>query len=471
MHTSSLMKLHAAGVTHAKSLIASGAIDLASDWTPGEAGSGDALHYLALSEDAETKSSYQFVVDGKVSRAALKACARESQQPEITAAANELLKAVDDQTAQSALKRRPTSLRSRRVASDLRQWYRMAAEPASTGVEAVTADIYIYDDIGQYIDWDWSLEGVSAKQFINELRQLPASVTNIRVHINCRGGDPFEALAIANALRQDEAHVEILIEGLCASAATIVACAGDVIRMADNALYMVHQPSTCQCGNADDFRAAAVALDTITDVIIATYRWVSSLSAKALKALVDEETWLTADEALANGFVTDIVSGMQVAAALDRRVLSRVPDRFRDRVEAFVAPAPSVATAEEVVRLCREAGCLAIAESLIAAKLPIADVTARIAAAQTETTAAATRATDIAALCATARVPELAAGYIASAMPLEDVRTHLVTLQARMNGTEIDTGIQPNASALGAKNLLSPTAIYADRNKTGKKTT
>jgi ATP-dependent protease ClpP protease subunit len=477
------MKLHAAGAAHAKSLIAAGKVDLASTFAGADQATGAENMHLGVENDLP---ACVFGKDGQVYRAALRDVVKNAGaagHTEIVAAARELLNIVDNQMVQGVLDKRPTAAARRPKASnnEPRQWYRIQAVAPAGDAGSSSADIYIYDDIGEYLDWgaDGLVErGVSATNFIDELKQLPATVAQIRVHINCRGGDVFDAIAIANALRQHRAEKVVMIEGLCASAATIVSCAGDTIQMADNALLMVHRPQTFAYGCEEDLREASDTLARIGTAIVATYRWVSSLSADALADLMAKETWMGAAEALANGFITEIVSGMKATAALDRRVMNSlsVPAPYRARLEALLEPvnANAPAAAEEVMRMCREGDCVDIAESLVTARATLATVTARIDKAKTDKATAATRATDITALCANAKLPELATGYIASNMSLDDVRTHLLVVDARMHGAELDTKLRPtqvapSSATATAKTTLNAADIYAERNTPKKK--
>lgn len=219
----------------------------------------------------------------------------------------------------------------------MRHWYRIHAQ-----ADEAAADIYLYDIIGQ----SWFEDGVSAKQFLEQMKALPDTITALRVHVNSPGGDPFDATAIHNLLRaqaQEKGRsVEVLIEGIAASAATIVTSAGDTVKIARNALMLVHKPYGMAVGNADDMLTMAEALETVESSIVASYRRHSSLSEDELRALMRAATWMDADEALANGFATEIMDPLPVAAHFDFRAvkalkaLGPVPERFRARVAALV---------------------------------------------------------------------------------------------------------------------------------------
>jgi ATP-dependent Clp protease protease subunit len=328
-----------------------------------------------------------------------------------------------------------------------RQWYRFAVQDA-----ADVAELLIYDVIG--FDW-WTGEGITAKQFVKDLAALPDSITTIKVRVNSPGGDVFEAVAIANALKQHRARIEMSIEGLAASAATIVTCAGDVIRIADNALMMIHNPWSWVIGESKDMRKTADKLDIIRGSILATYCWVSPLSADELSALMDATTWMDAAEAIANGFATETVEGLRAAALLDPAALAKfpaVPDKYRARLRAVLAtPAERVAaSAAEVLRECAAASCLELAEGLLAGGATLEEVHARMQGARDARAQAEARATEIRGLCAAANLPELADDYIRdAAVSTATIRAQLTKITAKLAGTEIDAGLRPDQQ-LGA---------------------
>lgn len=361
----------------------------------------------------------------------------------------------------------------------MKKWYEIKLQEDDASI----ADIYIYDFIGDWIDEMLNeIFGekitVTAKAFIEELEKLPDSVKSIKVHVNSPGGDVFAAMAITNALRNQRLKngrtVETSVEGLAASAASIIIQAGDPIRIGDNALVMIHNPWTIAKGEVKELRKAADELDTIRNTIITTYQWHSDLKAEEIGALMDETTWMEAGEAIANGFATEKVEGLKAAATLDPRAVAKlsIPEKYRDRVQAFVKAEepippqnkPEPAEATDVLRLCREADCLDIAESLIEAKASIEDVRTQVGQERESRQRAAARATEIRALCDKAQLPELADGYIKGAMSPEDIRAHLTILTARLDRIEIDGSLDPN-QGVRPKAKINVSEIYATRNR------
>ena len=187
----------------------------------------------------------------------------------------------------------------------MKQWYdiRDAAERR--------AAIWVYEEIGENF---WG-EGFTAKQFVKDLAAL--DVDAIDLHINSPGGNVFDGQAIFNALRSHPATVTTYIDGLAASIASVVALAGDRVVMASNALFMYHDPFGMVMGDAAEMRQFADVLDKIGDTIADIYVARSTHSPEEVRAGMAAETWLSADEAHAYGFVDEVADAMKVAARFD----------------------------------------------------------------------------------------------------------------------------------------------------------
>ena len=172
-----------------------------------------------------------------------------------------------------------------------------------------SADIYIYEQIGA--DW-WSGEGVTAKAFVKDLKALGNA--DINLHINSGGGSVFDASAIYTALKAHSGKVTSYIDGIAASAASFVALAGDTVVMADNALFMIHNPFGGATGDAKAMRDMADLLDKVRDTMVGIYMSKTNLTEAELLSALDSETWYSALEARAAGFV-DVITNEQLAAA------------------------------------------------------------------------------------------------------------------------------------------------------------
>ncbi|QOX78739.1 phage major capsid protein [Trichlorobacter lovleyi] len=175
--------------------------------------------------------------------------------------------------------------------------------------ETDTAEIFIYEQIGE--DW-WTGEGVTAKNFCKEVAAL--NVRQIDLHINSPGGSVFDGQAIYNALKRHPACVTTYVDGIAASIASVIALAGDTVIMAPNSLYMIHNPWGLAQGSADEMRKYADLLDKVRDTIVSVYREKCGLSDEGIIALMDAETWMSAEEAQAFGFVDEIGTELKLAA-------------------------------------------------------------------------------------------------------------------------------------------------------------
>ncbi len=168
-----------------------------------------------------------------------------------------------------------------------------------------TKDIFIYDMIGG--------GGITAKQIVNELEKA-GKTTPINLRINSAGGDVFEGIAIYNSLKKHNSTVNVEVEGLAASMASIVMLAGDTISASENSLIMVHNPSVGIQGESKELTKKAELLDKIKDQMVGIYVNRTGLSEKDVIKMMDTETWLTANEALEIGLVTSVGEPIKVAA-------------------------------------------------------------------------------------------------------------------------------------------------------------
>lgn len=159
------------------------------------------------------------------------------------------------------------------------------------------SEIFIYDQIGE----NWYGEGVTAKSIKRQLRNLEGEIT---IRVNSLGGDVFEAAAIYNLLKEYEGNVVVKIDSIAASAASVIAMAGDEIIVPSNAMIMIHNPWSVAFGEAKDFIKKAELLDKIKETIANVYIEKTGASRNEINEMMDDETWLTSEEAVAFGFAT-----------------------------------------------------------------------------------------------------------------------------------------------------------------------
>lgn len=201
-------------------------------------------------------------------------------------------------------------------------WCRI--EASSAGGAESSADVYVYDEIGYW--------GTSAKDFAAQLVDLDVDL--IRLHINSPGGNAWDGVAIMNALRRHRARVEVTVDGLAASAASLIAMAGDHIVMSRSATLMIHDAAGLTVGTATAMRETADILDKLSDSYADTYAKRGGGTRDEWRTRMRAETWYSAEEAVQAG-LADEWDGARDSAAVASFDLSRF--RFQGRAEA---PAP-----------------------------------------------------------------------------------------------------------------------------------
>ena len=168
-----------------------------------------------------------------------------------------------------------------------------------------TADIYIFGDIVAD-GWQWAESDFSSFDLASQIKALPQDA-QITVHINSNGGDLKEGLGIYNVLKGR--NVTTICEGFAASSASVIFCAGKTRIMNAASLLFIHNASMLMAGTADEMEKAAEDLRTITDAAKAAYREAGvNISDEELSALMDNETWITPENAVAMGFATEIAT-------------------------------------------------------------------------------------------------------------------------------------------------------------------
>lgn len=189
--------------------------------------------------------------------------------------------------------------------------YRMATK-------ADRGEIFLYDDVGE----GW-FGGISAAQFTKDLKAL-GSVKTIDLHISSNGGDVFTGRAIYSQLAQHQARIVTWVDGLAASIASLIAMAGDEIRMADGSFMMIHSAWGVAIGDAPEMRRMAELLDSVTASIADTYAARTKNERKKIDKMMADETWMTAQEAVDAGFADVVDEPVKAAASVSD------PSRFRN---------------------------------------------------------------------------------------------------------------------------------------------
>lgn len=168
------------------------------------------------------------------------------------------------------------------------------------------AEVFLYDSIASDDeDAEWG-GGVSPAAFVKALRGINSDTIHLR--INSPGGSVFGARAMEQALREHPAQIVVHIDGLAASAASVIAMAGDKIIAAKGAMFMIHKAWAIAVGNANDMLDQAALLEKADGTLAQTYVARTGQAEAQIADWMAAETWFTADEAKANGFVDEIAS-------------------------------------------------------------------------------------------------------------------------------------------------------------------
>ena len=334
----------------------------------------------------------------------------------------------------------------------MKNWYRLRASRTS-------AELLIYDDIGFW--------GKTAKTLIAEIEALGPDIARIDLRINSPGGEVFEALAIYNALQRVPSQVITHIDGLCASAATLVALGADEVRMADNAMFMIHEPWTVVSGDSDKLQKKAGVLDALAENIVNIYARKTGAEADTIRQWMRDETWINADEALEAGFIDQIETPLKIAAMIRphdvvsrfkncpaemRKMQSKTPETPTPETPTPETPTPETPTPETptpetptpetptpetpapldavtLSKMCLDAHEPGLTPILLATPHTEAQVRARLAQAR-----------EVRQICALVRLPEMADGLIAAGADVATAKAATWdTLVARQEANPIDS--------------------------------
>lgn len=207
------------------------------------------------------------------------------------------------------------------IASTKKHFYTIRAAEESDRNDIVIADdetvaeVLIYGPIGEGFFFE---DTVSAREFVQDIAEVDAD--RLVVRINSEGGSVPDGIAIHNALRRHAASIDVEIDGMALSIASVIAMAGDNIRMPSNAMLMIHAPWSLAVGNARDMRNHADVLDKWSEAMTQAFtRVVGADNNDMVNGLLTDgdDHWYTAMEAEASGFVTEVTDGIAIAAAHD----------------------------------------------------------------------------------------------------------------------------------------------------------
>ncbi|MDY5164492.1 Clp protease ClpP [Leuconostoc falkenbergense] len=198
-----------------------------------------------------------------------------------------------------------------------------------------TNNVAQIDIFGEIVGEKWFDEETSATSFRDALKEL-GDVSTINLSINSGGGSVFDGIAIYNMLKSHKATVNVYVEGLAASIASVIAMAGDTITMRSGSMLMIHRPFTVLQGNAEEMRKAAETLEKMGDNIVNIYSDRTGIQTEEIQQIMSAETWLSAEEAVEQGWATKLDKKEAVMNSVPKEILglfSNVPKNVLARVE------------------------------------------------------------------------------------------------------------------------------------------
>jgi ATP-dependent protease ClpP protease subunit len=353
-----------------------------------------------------------------------------------------------------------------RVQVEDKTWYALQAN-GEAGERVI--EVFVYGEIGAW--------GITANQFVQDLRAMDDGVSPVVAAFNSIGGDLFDGLAMHNALSRLGERCTGRIDALAASAASVAVCGAHRVVIASNAMLMIHNPWTYAAGDAEDFRKVADVLDQTMEAIIAAYKAkAQDIDEVELRRLVAAETWLTANEAVALGLADEVGDGVKVKACLGQGgVLQRyqhAPAELLAQLDEAPEPDPdmepedppqtppvvdSTKLALLITQRCAEAGISNLVTPLLnSTRLESEEIVL----------AGLTRAKAVNDLCVAARLPEFSAEYVAAGLDAAAVRARLFDkIVGSGKGFEIDNSLPLDndpAPKVQAKQP-DPTSIWASR--------
>lgn len=353
-------------------------------------------------------------------------------------------------------------------------WYSIRAVGEA---EQPVIEVYVYGEIGYW--------GITSADFVRDLKALDDGTSPVHVMIDSIGGDLFDGIAIHNMLQALGERCTARIVGACFSAASVAACGAHRVEMADNALFMIHNPWTFAAGDSDELRKVAEMMDKAFESIVASYnRRALTVDDAELRRMINAETWLTPPEALAAGFVDAVTPAGQPKASncAHGKILNRyrnTPQAALDLV-ATVEPEPepaadpepatdpepdqpaAAALATELATACAEQGM----SNLVGALIKASGLKSREAIQ-----AQVARAKTIRELCNLAKLPDEAEQLIVDGVEPEAAKAKLYDKVVAASGL-VQISNQPpldDSPTPAQSKAADPGAIYASRKSRASK--
>jgi len=355
-------------------------------------------------------------------------------------------------------------------------WYSIQAAGEEGGKPI---EVYIYGEIGFW--------GVTSGDFIRDLKEIDDGVSEVLVHFDTVGGDLFDGIAIHNTLRALGERCTGQIDGACFSAGSVAVCGAHKVRMADNAMFMIHNPWTFMAGDSDELRKMADMMDKAFEGIVASYQHRAlSIDDAELRRMINDTTWLTASEAKTHGFVDEVFG--EVAPLVNNAALGKILNRYRNVPEAALRlvgevepaptpdPDPTPDPEPDPVPTTPEAAELAAKLATDCASAGLSNCVSYLIKASALASAEAVhahfnRAKDVRAACLVAKSPDDAQALIEAGLTGEQAKAKLFEKLAA-NSSQVEISNLPpvdDGPQAGAHQPPTANEVYARRRNNASK--
>ena len=201
--------------------------------------------------------------------------------------------------------------------------------------------VNIHGEIGQsffdFPDPEKEENSVASVKDLQEILSKNKNIPTVNIYINSPGGSVNEGIAIYNILKRTRAYVRVFIDGFACSIASVIAMAGNAIYMPKSSMQMVHNAWTVAMGNSEELRKVADDLDKINEVVISAYMSKFKGTEKELRKLLDDESYLTAEECLKYGLCTKIVDDSENTQSNVEEGLDAATNMFENKLTKLVS--------------------------------------------------------------------------------------------------------------------------------------
>lgn len=219
--------------------------------------------------------------------------------------------------------------------------------------EGKNLELKIYGTIEQSWWKDDEDDSITSVEDLEKMLKDHKDVATIDIYINSSGGSVFDGVAMYNILKRHKAYKRVFIDGFACSVASVIAMAGNTIVMPKTSMMMIHNAWVVTMGNANELRKMAEDLDKINEMIKNSYRTKMKIDDDKLNALMDSESYLTADECLEYGLCTKIDDSLDTKEEVEKG-LETMTGLYENKLKTLTALKNAIKDIEEVEEETKE---------------------------------------------------------------------------------------------------------------------